>query len=96
LAPLLQTKFYIPTPQIRLVQRAHLIERLYGDRSRRLTLVSAPAGFGKTTLVIGLVDAWSRQSRQPAARLSLDEEDNEWNELKRASQVLIRYTLLPY
>jgi LuxR family maltose regulon positive regulatory protein len=51
--PLLQTKLYIPPPRPNLVSRPGLIERLdEGLRlSRRLTLVSAPAGFGKTTLV---------------------------------------------
>jgi LuxR family maltose regulon positive regulatory protein len=51
--PLLTTKLYVPSPRPNLVSRSHLLERL--DRGlrlgRRLTLVSAPAGFGKTTLV---------------------------------------------
>ena len=55
--PLLQTKFYVPPVRSNLVPRRHLIERLdEGLRlGHRLTLVSAPAGFGKTTLV----SAWA-------------------------------------
>jgi LuxR family maltose regulon positive regulatory protein len=51
--PLLQTKFYVPPVRSNLVPRRHLIERLdEGLRlGHRLTLVSAPAGFGKTTLL---------------------------------------------
>jgi len=49
--PLLRTKFYVPPVRSNLVPRQHLIERLdEGLRlGYRLTLVSAPAGFGKTT-----------------------------------------------
>jgi LuxR family maltose regulon positive regulatory protein len=51
--PLLQTKLYIPPPRPDLVPRPRLIERLNeGLRlGHRLTLISAPAGFGKTTLI---------------------------------------------
>ncbi len=51
--PLLTTKFYIPPPRPSLVSRPRLTEQLNaGPRSgRKLTLVSAPAGFGKTTLL---------------------------------------------
>ncbi len=48
---LLQTKLYIPTPTVPLVARPRLIERLQTLTRARLTLVAAPAGFGKTTLV---------------------------------------------
>ena len=52
-APLLATKFYIPPPRHLAVPRVRLIERLNEGllADRRLTLVSAPAGFGKTTLL---------------------------------------------
>jgi LuxR family maltose regulon positive regulatory protein len=50
-APLLQTKLYIPPPRPELVSRPRLIERLNAGLHRKLTLVSAPAGFGKTTLL---------------------------------------------
>ncbi|MGB0384752.1 MAG: LuxR C-terminal-related transcriptional regulator [Ardenticatenaceae bacterium] len=70
---LLRTKFYIPTSRPELVSRRRLIERLNGGLGGRLTLVSAPAGFGKTTL---LAD-WSRGCERPFAWLSLDEGDND-------------------
>jgi LuxR family maltose regulon positive regulatory protein len=54
--PLLQTKLYIPPPRPELVSRPRLIERLNKGRHRKLTLISAPAGFGKTTLVSSWID----------------------------------------
>ncbi len=57
-APILATKLYIPSPRPELVLRPRLIERLNeGLRSgRKLSLISAPAGFGKTTLVSSWID----------------------------------------
>lgn len=80
-APLLQTKLYIPPPRCDLVQRPHLIQRLNEglEFDRQITLVSAPAGFGKTTLVTEWVQSIS-DKREPASRvawLSLDEDDND-------------------
>lgn len=55
--PLLATKLFVPPARPELVPRPHLIERLNAGLqqndgfARRLTLISAPAGFGKTTLV---------------------------------------------
>ncbi len=73
--PLLSTKFHIPPPRPNQVRRARLTEQLNeGLRlGRRLTLVSAPAGFGKTTLI----SAWASASGRPVAWLSLDEGDND-------------------
>src|SRR6266540_1154812 len=48
---LLATKLYIPPPRPKVVLRPRLIERLNEGLYRKLTLISAPAGFGKTTLV---------------------------------------------
>jgi len=48
---LLQTKLYTPPIRRELVSRPRLIERLNVGLARKLILVSAPAGFGKTTLV---------------------------------------------
>ena len=51
-APILATKLYIPPPRPKIVLRPRLIERLNeGSAGRKLTLISASAGFGKTTLV---------------------------------------------
>src|SRR6266508_5514188 len=70
---LLATKLYIPPPRPKVVLRPRLIERLDEGLYRKLTLISAPAGFGKTTLVSeGIADC-----ERPAAWLSLDEGDND-------------------
>ena len=70
---ILATKLYIPPPRPRVVLRPRLIERLNEGLHRKLTLISAPAGFGKTTLVSQWVAACQRQ----VAWLSLDEGDND-------------------
>jgi LuxR family maltose regulon positive regulatory protein len=72
---LLQTKLHIPHPRPDLVPRPRLVERLnQGLRlGRRLTLVSAPAGFGKTTLL----SEWVATVGEPVVWLSLDEGDND-------------------
>ena len=49
--PILATKLYIPPLRPKVVSRPRLIERLNEGLHRKLTLISAPAGFGKTTLV---------------------------------------------
>jgi LuxR family maltose regulon positive regulatory protein len=84
---LLQTKLNIPPLRPLLVERTHIIEKINEgllakgalDASqlfnRKLSLISAPAGFGKTTLM----SSWIRQLDMPAAWLSLDEGDNEPN-----------------
>jgi LuxR family maltose regulon positive regulatory protein len=51
LEPLLQTKLHPSQARPKLVARPRLIEGLAREPGRRLTLVSAPAGFGKTTLL---------------------------------------------
>ena len=72
-APLLTTKLYIPRVRSKLVPRPRLIERLDAGLHRKLTLVSAPAGFGKTTLVT----EWLNRTERPFTWLSLDENDND-------------------
>ncbi len=76
-SPLLSTKLYLPLLRPDLIPRPRLIERLNRGLHQRpgLTLVSAPAGFGKTTLVC----EWLRQSDLCAAWISLDETDNDPN-----------------
>jgi LuxR family maltose regulon positive regulatory protein len=56
-----------------LVQRTHLIEKLNRTADRKLTLISAPAGFGKTTLL----GEWISDSEIPVAWISLDKGDND-------------------
>ena len=76
--PILATKLYIPPPPAKVVVRPRLVERLNEVLHRKLTLISAPAGFGKTTLISEWVA--SRKQREPLIRvawLSLDEGDND-------------------
>jgi LuxR family maltose regulon positive regulatory protein len=81
--PLLQTKLYIPPIRPELVSRSRLIERLNAGLDRELTVISAPAGFGKTTLVSEWVDhlrsdgAKEDQIENRIAWLSLDESDSD-------------------
>jgi len=74
-APVLATKLYIPRIRPNAVSRPRLIERLNGGLrgTPGVTLISAPAGFGKTTLV----SEWITSCGQPVAWLSLDEGDND-------------------
>src|SRR3990172_3294997 len=74
-APILATKLYIPAPRPKIVLRPSLIERLDAGLTAgsRLTLISAPAGFGKTTLV----SEWVAVCERPVTWLSLDEGDND-------------------
>ena len=70
---LLATKLYVPRPRQALVARPTLFARLEEGLRQKLTLVSAPAGFGKTTLIA----AWARQAEYPVAWLSLDAADDD-------------------
>ena len=72
-ASILATKLYIPPPRPKVVLRPHLIERLNEGMPSKLILISASAGFGKTTLV----SEWVAGCKQPVAWLSLDEGDND-------------------
>jgi len=71
--PILATKLYVPPPRPHVVPRPRLIERLDGGLHHKLTLIAAPAGFGKTTLV----SAWVAGCARPVAWLSLDAGDND-------------------
>jgi LuxR family maltose regulon positive regulatory protein len=76
--PLLQTKLHTPPIRPELVSRPRLIERLNRGRNSKLTLISAPAGFGKTTLVAEWVRSLSEAGTVDGiAWLSLDEDDND-------------------
>jgi LuxR family maltose regulon positive regulatory protein len=71
----LSTKLHMPLPHAGALSRPRLLERLEtGAREgRTLMLISAPAGFGKTTLI----SAWLQHSQRRAAWLSLDTSDSD-------------------
>ena len=73
MTPILATKLYIPPLRPNVVIRPRLLEQLNEGLHRKLILISAPAGFGKTTLV----SEWLAGSERPAAWLSLDEGEND-------------------
>ena len=81
--PLLATKLYIPPARPNVVLRSRLTERLNEGLHRKLTLIAAPAGFGKTTLVSAWVTelerlagcrsmTGSRKDRLAAATLDME------------------------
>lgn len=78
-AQVLATKLYAPPRRFTIVPRPRLIARLSAGlgqeqgQGRKLTLISAPAGFGKTSLL----SEWMPTCRRPVAWLSLDEGDND-------------------
>src|SRR5207244_676313 len=71
--PILATKLYIPRLRPNVVPRPRLIERLNEGLHRKLTLIAAPAGFGKTTLV----SAWVAGCDRQVAWLSLDKGESD-------------------
>ena len=70
--PLLRTKTSIPPPRANRVERTRLSERINDGMKRALTLIVAPAGFGKTTLIA----EWARTAAMPVAWLSLERADH--------------------
>jgi ATP/maltotriose-dependent transcriptional regulator MalT len=87
LAALLRTKFFIPPLRPQRVPRPRLLDRLRDDM-QPLALVAAPAGYGKTTLVVD----WIAADERAAAWLSLDTGDNDplrfWNGIAAALEIL--------
>ena len=85
--PILATKLYAPPPLRKIVRRPRLIEQLNHGIHHKLILISAPAGFGKTTLISewvnqkdedgGMKDDESNFSPSKVTWLSLDERDND-------------------
>lgn len=71
--PLLQSKLFFPPTRPALVPRPRLLDKLNEGLHGKLTLISAPAGFGKTTLV----SEWLASTPRPTAWLSLDEADSD-------------------
>ncbi len=105
-APILATKLYIPPPRPQLVPRPRLVERLNAGLRRKLTLLSAPVGYGKTTTL----SEWIPHSVRCVAWVSLDDGDNDpvrfWahfiaalqmldEEIGRNTLALMRTPLLP-
>ncbi len=70
---LLRTKLVLPPVRAKQVGRPRLIEKLKSGLDKALIMVSAPAGYGKTTLVSG----WLREIGIPFTWLSVDQDDNE-------------------
>ena len=70
---LIRAKLLPPRLTSDLVERPHLIQQLNAGLNRRLILVGAPAGFGKTTLLA----AWAKQAPCPTVWLTLDAEDDD-------------------
>ena len=69
----LRTKLYVPPLQSTWVSRMRLLKRMDEGFERKLTLISAPAGFGKTTLLV----EWIHQKKIPVAWFSVDKKDND-------------------
>ncbi len=98
---ILATKLYIPPPRANVITRPHLIERLNESfpAARRLVLISAPAGFGKTTLV----SAWVNQKAEvgrlkdvskeavPSSAFSLQPHKVAWLSLDEGDNDLARF-----
>jgi LuxR family transcriptional regulator, maltose regulon positive regulatory protein len=78
-APLLQTKLFVPRSRRGLVPRPRLTERLDRGAASKLMIISAPAGFGKTTLLAEWLTAGSARptNERSAAWLSLDQGDDD-------------------
>jgi LuxR family maltose regulon positive regulatory protein len=72
-ALILPTKLFVPPLRPGWILRQRLVEQLNISNQRKLTLVSAPAGYGKTTLI----SSWLHETKIPSAWLSLDEGDSD-------------------
>ncbi len=71
--PLLRTKISIPQMPFGAINRPRLTEKIHHGVKRPLTLLAAPAGFGKTHLLL----EWAKEARLPVAWLTLDSDDND-------------------
>lgn len=83
---ILSTKLYIPPLPAKRVSRLHLIERISERVAKKLTLVSAPAGFGKTTIVC----EWIEHARSAASKTS-QEQNYTWLSLNERDNDLVRF-----
>ena len=90
---LIQTKLHTPQINAELVKRPFLLQRLNQNPNRKLTLISAPAGFGKTTLTACWLNV------QTVCWLSLDENDNDpvhfWSYIVAALQTAVPHLTIP-
>src|SRR5262249_11419678 len=84
---LLMTKLSVPPARTGLIDRPRLIDQLARGLDRKLTLISAQAGFGQTSLL----NQWVQESSMPVTWVSLDEADNDpvrfWSYLITALQI---------
>jgi LuxR family maltose regulon positive regulatory protein len=71
--PLLSTKLFIPTSPLHVISRPDLVDIIERNLVQKLTLVSAPAGFGKSTLVC----EWAKSHKGPTSWITLDKSDND-------------------
>ncbi|HXD11165.1 MAG TPA: hypothetical protein VN653_13955, partial [Anaerolineales bacterium] len=70
---ILQTKLFIPPANPAHISRQRLLDRLNSGLGTKLTLVAAPPGFGKTSII----SAWVKHAAIPVGWLSLDHRDND-------------------
>lgn len=86
---LVSTRFFIPPLSETILPRPQIIQRLNEAVASKLSLLSAPAGYGKTTLLC----QWAAQTTLPVAWLSLEEADNEpvrfWTSVIAACQTAL-------
>ncbi len=71
--PLLRTKISIPQVPLGTIDRPRLSEHVHQGVKGQLTLIAAPAGFGKTRLLL----EWAKETTLPVSWLTLDSEDND-------------------
>ena len=71
--PILATKLFVPPLRPKITPRPRLLQQLNDGLYRKLTLVSAQAGFGKTTIV----SQWIHSNDRPVGWFSIDERDGE-------------------
>lgn len=69
----IETKLHIPQTVGTLINRSHLIKQLNDDLNKKLTLIIAPAGYGKSTLL----SEWTKSLHMNTSWVSLDANDNE-------------------
>lgn len=70
---ILTTKLFTPTPRPKIITRDHLIQILDAGREKKLILISAPAGYGKTSLLA----EWINRQNDSVGWVTLDEQDND-------------------